>query len=199
MVDIDPTAGLTERELQAENEEGGVAVELAPPAENGASAAVDEEIAAALATALAPTIEEPSETGDLDVSTLGGLGIHPIPPIPLPFLKRRVMGRYRSGGMPFQVELRVDIDGPRPTMRVSADYYSVSGATVNYFGSMRVDGISVSVSPTRVTITGLGVYTWSAGAPRVKITIPRVPIVTAPGAATLQHLTLAGAPGATYI
>jgi hypothetical protein len=199
MVDIDPTAGLTERELQAENEEGGVAVELAPPAENGASAAVDEEIAAALATALAPTIEEPSETGDLDVSTLGGLGIHPIPPIPLPFLKRRVMGRYRSGGVPFQVELRVDIDGPRPTMRVSADYYSVSGATVNYFGSMRVDGISVSVSPTRVTITGLGVYTWSAGAPRVKITIPRVPIVTAPGAATLQHLTLAGAPGATYI
>jgi hypothetical protein len=109
------------------------------------------------------------------------------------------MGRYRSGGVPFQVELRVDIDGPRPTMRVSADYYSVSGATVNYFGSMRVDGISVSVSPTRVTITGLGVYTWSAGAPRVKITIPRVPIVTAPGAATLQHLTLAGAPGATYI
>jgi hypothetical protein len=199
MVDIDPTAGLGEPELPAENEGGGVAVELAPPAENGAAAVLDEETAAALATALAPTIEEPTETGDLDVSTLGGLGIHPIPPIPLPLVKRRVTGRYRSGGAPFQVELRVDIDGSRPTMRVSADYYSVSGATVNYFGSMRVDAVSVSVSPTLVTITGLGVYTWSAGAPRVKITIPRVPIVSAPGAATLQHLTLAGAPGATYI
>jgi hypothetical protein len=199
MVDIDPTAGLPEPEFQTEEGEGGVAVELAPPAENGVSAAVDEETAAALATALAPTIEEPTEAGDLDVSTLGGLGIYPMPKIPLPLTKRRVTGRYRSGGTPFQVELRVDIDGPRPTMRVSADYYSVAGATINYFGSMRVDAVSVSISPTLVTITGIGTYTWSAGAPRVKITIPRVPFPMTPGAATLQHLTLAGAPGATYI
>jgi hypothetical protein len=199
MVEIDPTAGLTEPELQAENEEGGVAVAVAPPVENGAGTAVDEETAAALAAALAPTIEEPTEMGDIDVSTLGGLGIYPIPKIPLPLVKRRVRGSYRSSGAPFQVELRVDIDGPRPTMRVSADYYSVSGATVNYFGSMRVDAVSVSVSPTLVTITGVGVYTWSAGAPRVKITIPRVPVPSPPGAAALQHLTPAGAPGATYI
>ena len=153
MVDVDPTAGLQEPELHTEDGEGGVAVEVAPPAENGVSAAVDEETAAALATALAPTIEEPTEAGDLDVSTLGGLGVYALPKIPLPLTKRRVTGRYRSGGTPFQVELRVDIDGTRPTMRVSADYYSVAGATINYFGSMRVDAVSVSISPALVTIT----------------------------------------------
>jgi len=199
MVDIDPTTGLAEPELHAEHEEGGVALEVMPPHENGASAAVDEETAVAIASALAPTIDEPTETGDIDVSTLSGLGIHPLPKIPLPLVKRRVAGRYRSAGAPFQVELRVDVDGPRPTMRVSADYYSISGGTINYFGSMRVDAVSVAVSPTVVTITGLGVYTWSAGAPRVKVTIPRMPIFSRGGAATLQHLTLAGTPGATYI
>ena len=200
MVEHDPTAGLAEPELYAEEEErGGVALETAPPAENGAPAAVDEEAAAALATALAPTIEEPTETGDLDVSTLGGLGILPIPPIPFPHVKRRVTGRYRSAGTPFQVELRVDIDGAHPTMRVSADYYSVSGSTITYFGSMRVDTVSITVSPTLVTITGLGRYTWAAGAPRVKITIPRVPMPSQPAAATLRHLTISGSPGATYI
>src|SRR5438034_1639992 len=64
---------------------------------------------------------------------------------------------------------------------------------------MRVDAISVAVTPTLITITGLGSYTWSASAPRVKITIPRVPIISPAGAATLQHLTLSGSPGATYI
>src|SRR5215210_4894692 len=191
MVENDPTAGLAEAELYAEEDErGGVALETAPPTENGAQAAVDEESATALATALAPTIEEPTETGDLDVSTLGGLGIHPMPPIPIPHVKRRVTGRYRSGGTPFQVELRVDVDGAHPTMRVSADYYVVSGSTITYFGSMRVDAVSVAVSPGLVTITGIGRYTWAAGAPRVKITIPRVPTPSHPAAAALRHLTL---------
>ena len=97
------------------------------------------------------------------------------------------------------MELRVDVDGPSPTMRVSADYFSVSGATVSYFGSMRVDAPTVSVTPTHVIVKGIGRYTWAPGAPRVKVTIPRVPIVAAPAAATLQHATLGGSPGATYI
>jgi hypothetical protein len=195
----DPTAGLAEHELREAEQTGGVAVEVAPPHENGAGDAVQEDLAAALATALAPQVEEPTETGDLDISTLGGLGAIPITPIPLPIVKRRVTGRYRSSGAPFQVELRIDVDGPHPTMRVSADYYSISGATTTYFGSMRVDAAVVAVTSTLVTITGLGTYTWAAGAPRVKITIPRVPVISPPAAATLQHLTLAGTPGATYV
>src|SRR2546429_515411 len=68
----------------------------------------------------------------------------PLPPIPLPLLKRKVSGRYRSAGQVWQVELRCDVDGRHPLGRVSADYYSVTGATVHYFGSMRVDTPTIS-------------------------------------------------------
>ena len=60
-------------------------------------------------------------------------------------------------------------------MRISADYYAISGATVSYFGSMRVDAPIVSITASHVVIKGIGRYTWAAGAPRVKVTIPRVP------------------------
>jgi hypothetical protein len=198
MLDTDPTATVDELEHDLADLE-----EIEQPAEaehnGGAAALAAEEATAVLAAALAPPVEEPTELGDLDTAALDGLGARALPIAPLPFLKRKVYGRYRSAGTPFQVELRVDVDGPAPTMRVSADYFSVSGATVSYFGSMRVDTPAVAVTPTHVIITGLGRYTWAAGAPRVKITIPRVPIVAAPAAATLQHLLPSGAPGATYI
>ena len=49
------------------------------------------------------------------------------------------------------MELRVDIDGPHTTKRVSADYYAVNGGTVTYAGSMRLDvtmkGSGAQVSP----------------------------------------------------
>ena len=194
----DPTVGLVEPELGEAEHEGGVAVEVEVPHENGAGDAVGEDFAAALATVLAPQMEEPTEMGDLDVSMLAGLGAIPITPIPLPLAKRRVTGRYRSSGTPFQVELRVDVDGPAPTRRVSADYYLISGGTTTYSGSMRVDVATVAVTATLVTITGLGKFTWAAGSPRVKVTIPRASVVSPPAAATLQHLSLGGAPGATY-
>ena len=199
MLDTDPTAtvddlehdlaDLDEAELPAIEQHG-----------NGASGAITEdEATVALAAAIATPVEEPTELGDLDAIALDGLGARPLPITPIPFLKRKVYGRYRSVGAPFQVELRVDVDGPSPTMRISADYYSISGATVSYFGSMRVDSPAVAVTATHVVITGLGRYTWAAGAPRVKVTIPRVPLTSAPAAATMQHLLSSGSPGATYI
>ena len=48
--------------------------------------------------------------------------------------------------------LRVDVDGPSPTMRISADYYAVSGATISYFGSMRVDAPTVAVTASHIVI-----------------------------------------------
>jgi hypothetical protein len=65
---------------------------------------------------------------------------------------------------------------------------------VTYFGSMRVDAPAVSATATQIVITGLGRYTWAAGAPNVRITIPRVPIGTSPAAATFRHVG-----GATYV
>jgi hypothetical protein len=154
--------------------------------------------AAEEAEAFAPEIaDEPTTAGELDELALG-LGAGAEAPAAI-IAKRRVRGRYRSTGTGFQVELRVDVDGHRPMKRVSADYYSVSGGTTTYFGSMRVDVATVTVTSTLVTIAGTGKYTFAAGAPKVRVTIPRVPLTTRPAAATLRHFTAAGAPGAVYV
>ena len=198
MLDTDPTATVDDLEHDlAQVDE--VELPLEPHPNGGSATITEDEAAAAIAVALAPPVEEPTELGDLDAVALDGLGAHPLPIPPLPFLKRKVYGRYRSAGAPYQVELRVDVDGPSPTMRISADYYAISGATVSYFGSMRVDAPAVAITASHVVVTGLGRYTWAAGAPRVRVTIPRVPLTSAPAAATMQHLLPSGAPGATYI
>ena len=197
MLDTDPTATVDDLEHDlADLDE----VELPLEHQNGGSAqATDEEAATAISVALAPPVEEPTEVGDLDAVALDGLGAQALPASALPFLKRKVYGRYRSSGTPYQIELRVDVDGPSPTMRISADYFALSGATVSYFGSMRVDAPAVTITSAHVVITGTARYTWAAGAPRVKVTIPRVPSTSSPAAATMQHITASGSPGATYI
>ena len=174
MLETDPTATVDDLEHDlADLDEAELSVEQHP---NGGSATTtDDEAATAISVALAPPVEEPTEVGDLDAVALDGLGAHALPAPTLPFLKRKVYGRYRSSGTPYQVELRVDVDGPSPTMRISADYYAISGATVSYFGSMRVDAPTVAITASHVVIKGLGRYTWAAGATRVKVTIPRVP------------------------
>lgn len=198
MLDTDPTATVDDLEHDLAHLDE-VELPLEPHPNGGSATITEDEAAAAIAVALAPPVEEPTELGDLDAVALDGLGAYPLPIPPLPFLKRKVYGRYRSAGAPYQVELRVDVDGPSPTMRISADYYAISGATVSYFGSMRVDAPAVAITASHVVVTGLGRYTWAAGAPRVRVTIPRVPLTSAPAAATMQHLLPSGAPGATYI
>jgi hypothetical protein len=113
--------------------------------------------------------------------------------------RRAVSGRYRSGTVPFEVELRVDVDRTRPMRRVSADFYQMVGATKNYFGSFVVDAITLQVTANQVRIEGLGQYTFNAGAPRVRVTIPRVSHLQPQAPATLQFFTLANTPGATYM
>ena len=122
----------------------------------------------------------------------------PIPP-PFPLPMRPVSGRYRSRTGGWELELRVDVDRVRPTKRVSGDFFQISGATKSYFGSFVVHTPTINVSPTLVTIEGLGQYTWNAGAPRVRVTIPRVRILQPSAPATLRFFTLSGSPGATYV
>lgn len=199
MLDTDPTATVDDLEHDLADLDEAELPAYEPHANGGSAAITEDEATVAMAAALATPVEEPTELGDLDAIALDGLGARPLPITPIPFLKRKVYGRYRSAGTPYQVELRVDVDGPSPTMRISADYYAISGATMSYFGSMRVDAPAVAISATHVVITGTGRYTWAAGAPRVKVTIPRVPFTSAPAAATMQHLLPSGSPGATYI
>ena len=126
MLDTDPTARVDELEHDlADLDEVELPLE---PHQNGGSASITEdEATAAVAAVLAPPVEEPTQLGDLEAAAIDGLGARQLPIPPVPILKRKVYGRYRSSGTPYQVELRVDVDGPSPTMRISADYYAISG------------------------------------------------------------------------
>jgi hypothetical protein len=138
------------------------------------------------------SVEEPREgSPTVPVTT------RPLPPIAL--RKRQVRGRYRSAAVGWQLELRVDVDGPRPLQRVSGDFFSTSGATTSYFGSFIVEGASITTTASEVKIEGVGRFTWNAGAPLVRVTIPRVTVVQAPRPATVQFLTPPSTPGASYL
>lgn len=147
---------------------------------------------------------EPTQAGKGEISSApeeaDALPVRPpMPSIPvIPIRKRPVSGRYRGTLGAFQLELRVDIDRIRPMKRVSGDFHQVSGGTTKYLGSFVVNSPSVSVTATTITVKGLGNFTFSAGAPVVRITIPRRTIFQPQAAATLQFFTTGGSPGATY-
>ena len=116
----------------------------------------------------------------------------------MPPLLTLVSGRYRGRRNGFEVELRVDIDGPRPMHRASADYFRVQRGKLEYFGSMRVDAPAVTPSPSQVTISGVARSTWETNASFVRVTIPRVRQGASPASATLSHLTPGGQRRALY-
>jgi hypothetical protein len=61
--------------------------------------------------------------------------------------QREISGQYKGSGGAFDVQLRIDVDGPSPMQRVSADYVRQSnGESV---GSMRVDAPVVLASARR--------------------------------------------------
>jgi hypothetical protein len=123
--------------------------------------------------------------------------IRPVPPIALPM--RRVSGRYlgQSGG--WRLELRVDVDGVRPLRHVSGDFFQISGSTVSYFGSFIAPNVTIAVSSTTVTITGVAQLTYSSAFNRIQITIPRRSLLQPPGQADLLWRNVAGAAGARYL
>ena len=109
-----------------------------------------------------------------------------MPPIPL----RPVSGRYRGRLDPFEIELRIDIDGPRPTYRVSADYaYAGTGEAR---GSLRVDRPHVTTTASQIVITGMATTAPATEPRQLTITIPRPRTGDPPPPATLRHFTLDG-------
>jgi hypothetical protein len=123
----------------------------------------------------------------------------PVPIHPSLSRKRPVSGRYRARLGNFEIELRVDVDRVRPLKRVSGDFFLTTGSTKSYFGSFVVHAPAITVAPDLVTIEGIGDYTYAIGAPKLRITIPRVIVLNPPAPATLRFFTLANAPGATYL
>ncbi|MDX6719796.1 MAG: hypothetical protein QOJ63_2050 [Solirubrobacteraceae bacterium] len=98
-----------------------------------------------------------------------------------------------------EVELRVDVDGPRAMMRVSADYFRSHATTTTYVCSMRVDEPLVSTTHTSIRITGRGLFSSPARHPNVRITIPRVAQGSEPAPATLRHFGAGGVSGSSYV
>lgn len=120
--------------------------------------------------------------------------------------QRNVSGRYRGTGAGFEVWLRIDIDGPNPLNRISADYYRLAEKTYQgsmrvepWYGSMRVDAPTITADAQQITITGVAVFSFRAKCKRVSVTIPRESLsASSPAAARLRHLATPGAPGAVY-
>lgn len=113
-------------------------------------------------------------------------------------LKRKVSGRYRSCRDFWELELRVDVDGFRPMLRISGDYYQSSGATVAYFGSFVVDAPKLSVSSSHITISGKATTTWPTSYDHIRVIIPRNTVFMPPASASVEWMTAAKGKGATY-
>jgi len=140
-----------------------------------------------------PTAVLPAGEPEITVETEVAAG----PVIPIPF--RTVSGRYVGTSGAFRVELRVDIDRAHSMHRVSGDFFTVSGATVTYFGSFVVNAPVITSTPAAITAKGLGAFTFSAGAPVVQVTIPHRFVLQPAAPATLHFLTTGGGSGATYV
>lgn len=104
---------------------------------------------------------------------------------------RVISGRYEGSGGEFDVRLRVDVDGPSPTQRVSADY--IRRAT-GESGSMRVDAPQVLRGERQTTIIGAAVFSFPTKCRRVSVTIPHM-LRDAPSPARLRHLTTGAGDG----
>jgi hypothetical protein len=167
-----------------------------PAAGVGFSELTVEEVAGLLASTQAASASATPATAEAAAPRPSDASV--VTPVPIVLPKRTVSGRYRSGGTSFRLELRVDVDGSRPMLRLSGDFFSVSGATISYFGSFVVNPITLGVTASTVTIEGVGQYTYTTAAPRIRVTIPRVVILQPPAAATAQFFRPDGAAGATY-
>ncbi|HEY5853609.1 MAG TPA: hypothetical protein VIW24_06020 [Aldersonia sp.] len=165
------------------------------------TATADPTTQAELTEALAELLEAPAGNGhmpDIDDSApeapeTAGVAIPPI------VLKVPVQGSYRASVGGYDVELRVDVDGARPMRRVSADFFSRSGATVSYFGSFVVDAPAVTVTAGEVVAEGQARFTWSAANPIVRVSVPRITVLQPRKPATLLFKSTTGAPGASYV
>jgi hypothetical protein len=143
---------------------------------------------------LGSTIDQDSITNKVS-ATSKNLVLGPNPVI----RKNTVSGLYSGTLGTWKLDLRIDVDGRRPMGKVSGDYYSVIGGTITYFGSFRIDSISLTTSPAVVTLVGTATTTWTTAFKNARITIPRTIFVQPRAPATIRWSDNAGHPGATYV
>lgn len=170
--------------------------ETAPPADptNGAAADV-ETILDDIADVEAQVAEQTEEALDGGDISPGGLVMTRRPLI----LVRPVSGRYRGTRGSFQLEVRVDVDGSRPLMRFSGDFFQVSGGTTKYYGSFQVNAPTITKTKSQIKLEGIGSFTWATPAKLVRVTIPRVKSPWPLQPASVTFITPPSTPGLTYL
>lgn len=143
-------------------------------------------------------LEEPTELTTAYLDDEMNLG--PVVPVAIPIVKNKVYGTYKGTSGMFELELRVDTDGPNPLQKVSGDFYTLSGATKTYFGSFVSNGVAVNIAGGMVTITGSIQGTWSTPYTKIKVTIKQTSFFQPLAPAQLQWIHgTTGAPGAVYV
>jgi hypothetical protein len=110
-------------------------------------------------------------------------------------LLRPISGRYRGHAPGLEVELRVDVDGPRSLARVSGDLFKISGATTRYLGTFVVAAPSLAEAGGQLTIEGAGNYSFQSGQAVVKVSVQRVPASQPPPPAVVHFELLQGTAG----
>jgi hypothetical protein len=113
--------------------------------------------------------------------------------------ERAISGRYRATAGEVELELRIDVDGVRPTRRVSGDFFRQTGGTVTYIGSFIVNSPNLVVGDDAVVIEGEGSFNFASGSPKLHISIPTAGALGPPPAATVQFLTPGGVPATSYV
>lgn len=169
-------------------------------------AVAQENVVASLADPAAPAVVAPANNGLAGLETFltdqaqaaaAQAPPIPVPPMPLPF--RATSGRYRSPLTGSQLELRVDVDGRQPLMKLSGDYVTVSGGTVTYSGSWTVDAVTTSTVNGSMVVVGTARTTWPTTFTVARVVVPRRTVLQPAAAATITWSTPTGAPGATYV
>lgn len=82
-----------------------------------------------------------------------------------------ISGLYQGQDGDAHLELRVDVDGPRPTGRVSGDLFTVAGATTSYAGSFVVSAPVVRAEGDETRIEGQGTFSHHVAVADVAVTI----------------------------
>lgn len=87
---------------------------------------------------------------------------------------RLVSGRYEGDSGDFHLELRVDVDGRRPTVQISGDLFEKSGGVLKHWGSFKIPKLkSMVVTDGMVTLKGRAEYGANEKASRISVSIRR--------------------------
>ncbi|NUP83080.1 MAG: hypothetical protein HOV96_36665 [Nonomuraea sp.] len=82
-----------------------------------------------------------------------------------------ISGLYEGQDGDSRLALRVDVDGPRPTGRVSGDLFAVAGSTTSYAGSFIVNSPAVRAEGDEARVEGRGAFTFDTAVKDVVVTI----------------------------